>query len=300
MTVILLDPLRPTLVPLEAVEFLGGPVQYTVEVPVSVRWRIPGTLAPDAVDAVLISTDPRSEAVLARISNGENVIAAPSLPGDALLEAVDVMDRLWGFGGWEVTQSHDSLRPYLLEETYELLDAIGRSDAAEIKEELGDLLLQVLFHSRIAQAAGDFVVDDVAATLVAKLSHRSPHLGDTMVGPIDVAAQEKAWENQKASEKARRSCVDGIAMALPALALAEKVRSRSAKAGLPDDLVPETLKRVEIGLYGSAEEELRKAVLAFVADIRAAEDAAEAERGERRALFAKQWHRFWPTSEQNR
>lgn len=216
-----------------------------------------------------------------------------------LADAVEVMDRLWHFGGWERTQTHDSLRPYLLEETYELLDAIQHADAETIKEELGDLLLQVLFHSRIAEAAGEFTVDDVAAALVAKLVHRSPLLRESELGPDatveeKIAAQEHAWEERKSAEKARRSCLDGIAMAQPALALAEKVRSRSARAGLPDDLVPETLRIVHLGEPESAEERLRKATLAFAADIRAAEDSAESARGERLPLSPEDWRTYWP------
>ncbi|WP_040812538.1 MazG family protein [Nocardia concava] len=223
---------------------------------------------------------------------------------EALGEAVEVMDRLWSFGGWEVTQTHDSLRPYLLEETYELLDAIQAEDAETIKEELGDLLLQVLFHSRIAEAAGEFTVGEVAAALVAKLVHRSPHLighGDSGEYGIDpdaavadkIAAQEKAWEERKSAEKARRSCLDGIAMAQPALALAEKVRSRGIKAGLPEDLIPDDLRVVRLGGPDSAEERLRKATLEFAGRIRAAEDAAEFARGERRALDAADWRAYW-------
>ncbi|WP_227999245.1 MazG family protein [Nocardia australiensis] len=208
------------------------------------------------------------------------------------------MDRLWSFGGWEVTQTHDSLRPYLLEETYELLDAIGHNDAETIKEELGDLLLQVLFHSRIAQAAGEFTVDEVAAALVAKLVNRSPHLTDADFAPDatveeKIAAQEKAWEERKSAEKSRRSCLDGIAMAQPALALAEKIRDRSTRAGLPADLIPDTLRVVRLGGPDSAEERLRKATLAFAANIRAAEDAAEADRCERAPLAFADWQKYW-------
>ncbi|NNH70061.1 MazG family protein [Nocardia uniformis] len=218
---------------------------------------------------------------------------------EALAEAVDVMDRLWNFGGWEVTQSHDTLRPYLLEETYELLDAIGCNDAETIREELGDLLLQVLFHSRIAEAAGEFTLADVAATLVEKLTHRSPHLLDNTFGadatPEEkVAAQEQAWEERKNTEKSRRSCLDGIAMAQPALALAEKVLSRSRKAGLPDYLVPESLRVVHLEQGDSAEERLRKATLTFATDIRTAEDAAETARSTRLPLTAEDWTQFWP------
>ncbi|WP_067698010.1 MazG family protein [Nocardia jejuensis] len=218
---------------------------------------------------------------------------------EALGEAVDVMDRLWNFGGWEVTQTHDSLRPYLLEETYELLDAVQAQDAETIKEELGDLLLQVLFHSRIAEAAGEFTVADVAAALVAKLVNRSPHLTEADFGADaavedKIAAQERAWEERKSAEKARRSCLDGIAMAQPALALAEKVRSRSAKAGLPDSLVPDGLRAVRLGGPDSAEELLRKRTLLFAAAIREAEDAAERARGTRSPLSAADWIEFWP------
>ncbi|WUD69978.1 MazG family protein [Nocardia sp. NBC_00508] len=209
------------------------------------------------------------------------------------------MDRLWHFGGWEVTQTHDSLRPYLLEETYELLDAIQNDDAETIKEELGDLLLQVLFHSRIAQAAGEFTVDDVAAALVAKLVNRSPHLADSATDPDasveeKIAAQERAWEERKSAEKSRRSCLDGIAMAQPALALAEKIISRATKAGLPPDLIPEPLRIVHLGGAESAEERLRKATLDFAVAIRAAEDAAERARGVRLALPTDDWREFWP------
>ncbi|WP_433731531.1 MazG family protein [Nocardia sp. CA-129566] len=215
-----------------------------------------------------------------------------------LAGAVEVMDRLWKFGGWEVTQTHDSLRPYLLEETYELLDAIQHNDAETIKEELGDLLLQVLFHSRIAQAAGEFTVDDVAAALVAKLVNRSPHLADEPIDPAatvaeKIAAQEKAWDERKSAEKSRRSCLDGIAMAQPALALAEKIRSRSLKAGLPEDLIPAELRVIHLGGTDSAEERLRKATLTFASEIRAAEDAAEAARGERAPLSADDWYKYW-------
>ncbi|WP_280269506.1 MazG family protein [Nocardia wallacei] len=232
--------------------------------------------------------------------NGADPVAADSARlAHGLAEAVEVMDRLWSFGGWEVTQTHDSLRPYLLEETYELLDAIQHGEVDTIREELGDLLLQVLFHSRIAEAAGEFSVDDVAAALVAKLTHRSPHLLDGRIDPTasieeKIAAQESAWEERKSSEKARRSCLDGIAMAQPALALAEKVRTRSLKAGLPEDLIPDDLRVVHLGGPDSAEERLRKATVAFAARIRGAEDAAEAARGERRALTAADWRAHWP------
>ncbi|MFC8045581.1 MazG nucleotide pyrophosphohydrolase domain-containing protein [Nocardia sp. NPDC057353] len=207
------------------------------------------------------------------------------------------MDRLWRFGGWESTQTHDSLRPYLLEETYELLDAIQHGDVETIKEELGDLLLQVLFHARIAEAAGEFTVADVAAVLVAKLEHRSPHLAapDAFADvAARIAAQERAWEERKSAEKARRSCLDGIALAQPALALAEKVIARAGRAGFPDELVPEELRTVRLGGDESAEERLRKATLRFADTVRATEDAAERARGARLSLTADDWRAHWP------
>jgi XTP/dITP diphosphohydrolase len=205
------------------------------------------------------------------------------------------MDRLWSYGGWEVTQTHDSLRRYLLEETYELLDAIDAGDPVGLREELGDLLLQVLFHSRIAQesASDPFTVDDVARGLVAKLSLRSPHLTNGHTGPLDVAEQERAWEAAKAVEKARESCLDGIAMAQPALALAEKVVERATKAGLPAELVPDELRTVRIVVGENAEDTLRKAVLAFAARVRAAELAAQVNGIEPGRLDADGWARHW-------
>ncbi|MFF0816089.1 MazG family protein [Rhodococcus sp. NPDC003318] len=221
--------------------------------------------------------------------------AEPGRLGDGLVEAAEVMDRLWRFGGWEVTQTHDSLRRYLLEETYELLDAIDAGDPVGLREELGDLLLQVLFHSRIAQesATDPFTVDDVARGLVTKLAQRSPHLTNGHTGPIDVAEQERAWEVAKAAEKARASCLDGIAMAQPALALAEKVIERATKAGLPAELVPEELRVVRIGQGGNAEDRLRMAVLAFASRIRAAEAGAREAGAASGPLSAELWESYW-------
>ncbi|MDH6288666.1 MazG family protein [Rhodococcus opacus] len=288
MTVVLLDPLRPTTIPMEAVGVVGDGVEFTDEVPDGVRTLL--TEAPGA--AVLVSTDPDHPTVREWVASGSRVIAAPKVPGDNLVEAAEVMDRLWSYGGWEVTQTHRALSHYLVEETYEVLDAIESSEPADLREELGDLLLQVLFHSRIASASGNFDVDDVAATLVAKLVHRSPHLGEDVVGPIDIAEQERAWEIRKAAEKARSSCLDGVAMSQPAASLAAKVIARASKAGLPPELVP---VEIESGLVAEAEAEtrLRAAAQAFVTRIRAAENAARAQG--KSALGAADWARHWPS-----
>jgi XTP/dITP diphosphohydrolase len=153
-----------------------------------------------------------------------------------LLRAVAVMDRLRSPGGcpWDAAQSHRSLAKYLLEETYETLEAIETDDMALLREELGDLLLQVLFHARLAEelpAAQRFGIDDVAGDLVAKLVHRHPHVfADVPVA--DAAEVNENWERLKAVEKGRDSAVDGVPMGQPALALAAKLVSRAGRAGV--------------------------------------------------------------------
>jgi XTP/dITP diphosphohydrolase len=166
--------------------------------------------------------------------------------GEQLLAAVRVMDRLRSPGGcpWDAAQTHSSLAPYLLEETYETLEAIEQNDPTSLREELGDLLLQVLFHARLAEEAAEgerFGIDEVAGDLVAKLTRRHPHVfadaSGEPVTPAESAEQVASnWEQIKRVEKQRTSATDGIAMGQPALSLAAKLVSRSAKAGL--DLTP--------------------------------------------------------------
>ena len=154
---------------------------------------------------------------------------------EPLLRAVAVMDQLRSPGGcpWDAAQTHRSLAKYLIEETYETLEAIETDDMALLREELGVLLLQVLFHARLAEELPEgerFSIDDVASDLVAKLVHRHPHVfGDVKV---DGAAEvNENWERLKAAEKARASIVEGVPMGQPALALAAKLVSRAQRAG---------------------------------------------------------------------
>jgi XTP/dITP diphosphohydrolase len=145
------------------------------------------------------------------------------------------MDRLRSPGGcpWDAAQTHESLTRYLVEETYEVLEAIETGDAHLLREELGDLLLQVLFHARIAQEAATdaFDIDDVAQDLVDKLVRRHPHVFAS--APAASAAElDEVWEQQKAQEKGRRSAVDGVPLHQPALALAAKLVSRATRAGV--------------------------------------------------------------------
>ena len=156
-----------------------------------------------------------------------------------LQRAVEVMDRLRSPGGcpWDAAQTHESLTRYLVEETYEVIEAIDTGDRTLLREELGDLLLQVLFHARIAQEAGGpaaFGIDDVAADLVDKLVRRHPHVFEAAdgSGAVGLGELDDVWERQKAAEKGRRSAVDGVPLAQPALALAAKLLSRARRAGI--------------------------------------------------------------------
>ncbi len=299
MTVVLVDPRRPALVPVDAVAHLGGDVQYTEEMPVKVPWSLPGArsvlFGPPA--PVLLSSDPGHPEVRARLAAGEALIVAPAPhPGERLLDAVAVMDTLRTAGPWESEQTHESLRRYLLEETYELFDAVHGGDAGELRDELGDVLLQVLFHARIAQDAPEhpFGIDDVADALVRKLGNRVPAVlaGES----ITLADQLAQWEQRKATERApRESCVDGVPTAQPALALAQKVIARVTGAGVPADLIPVAVTTVTVGAEIDAENGLRSAVLHFMDAVRAAERAVATERGaslrSTAAVTADEWRR---------
>lgn len=159
----------------------------------------------------------------------------------SLQRVVEVMDRLRSPGGcpWDAAQTHQSLTRYLLEETYEVLEAIETGDLELLREELGDLLLQVLFHTRITlelPAAERFGIDEVAGDLVSKLVRRHPHVfadaAAGAAGQLDVVQLNEAWERQKAAEKARTSVTDGVPIAQPALALSAKLITRARRAGL--------------------------------------------------------------------
>jgi XTP/dITP diphosphohydrolase len=167
----------------------------------------------------------------------EIVHGSYDVPGARLIDLVRVMDRLRTNCPWDQEQTHESLARYLLEETYETLEAIDSGDYIHLREELGDLLLQVAFHARIAEEISEeddgFSIDDVAGTLVEKLIRRHPHVFADVTA-ADSAAVEANWETIKAAEKQRTSVLEGIPLALPALALADKVLGRAAKV-LPTD-----------------------------------------------------------------
>ncbi|MGH7046854.1 MAG: nucleoside triphosphate pyrophosphohydrolase [Stellaceae bacterium] len=139
---------------------------------------------------------------------------------------------------WDREQNFTTIAPYTIEEAYEVADAIARGDMAALKDELGDLLFQVVFHARIAEEAGHFSFDEVATAIVDKMVRRHPHVfGDAEIA--SAAAQTEAWEAQKAAERRAHaraaglpeSVLDGVALALPALLRAAKIQMRAARIG---------------------------------------------------------------------
>ena len=317
MTVVLLDPRRPLLIPVEAVRLLVGEVAYTEELPVAVPWSLPAAhpVHSDRGAPVLLSSDRDHPAVRERLAAGETVIAAPPARcGERLIDAVAIMDRLRTAGPWEGQQTHESLRRFLLEETYELFDAVRSGNADELREELGDVLLQVLFHARIAEEAptDPFTIDDVADTLIRKLVNRVPAV---LAGePISLEDQLVQWEERKASEKRvrnatlRPSILDDVPTGQPALALAQKVLHRVANAGLPPELIPADIATVSICAENDAEIDLRARVLGFIDDVRRAEEAIAAQRrnagqggaagldaAANTAVSGAEWRANWPS-----
>jgi XTP/dITP diphosphohydrolase len=228
----------------------------------------------------------------------------PAVPGARLLELVEVMDTLRVNCPWDARQTHASLTPYLLEETYEAVDALAAEDHAAVREELGDVLLQVMFHARVAQERTDgtgYDIDDVADAIISKLTRRHPHVfGDVTVSGPDEVSQN--WEVIKAAERAAAraktsaarepgdaaSVLEGVPLSQPALSLAAQLLRRAEKAGVPADLAEQPADQVagepevsEIGrqllaLVGRAraadldpELELRAAALAYAERVRA-------------------------------
>ncbi len=160
----------------------------------------------------------------------EVVYGSVDPPGARLLDVVAVMDRLRSEGGcpWDARQTHSSLMPYLLEEAYETYEALESGDLSHLREELGDLLLQIAFHARIASETG-WDIDDVAGDLVDKLVRRHPHV----FAGASADDLEGSWEALKAAEKGRTSVTEGIPLGQPGLSLAAKLQRRAEKLGVP-------------------------------------------------------------------
>ncbi len=153
----------------------------------------------------------------------------------AFNKLIKVMDRLRGDGGcpWDLEQTRQSLKPFLLEETYEVLEAIEEKDAEVLKEELGDVLFQVVFHARIAKEKGEFTIEDVLRELTDKMIRRHPHVfSNVKVGTAKEALVR--WEklkNQEVRNKKRKSVLEGVPKQLPALLRANQLQSRAARVG---------------------------------------------------------------------
>jgi NTP pyrophosphatase (non-canonical NTP hydrolase) len=332
-TVVVL-PVAGQVVPVAALPALRAAAQVFADATVPEKVALAAgavAVSPSGTDWVLLTTD------LSRAPEADEVIGAPQ--GTALLDAAAVMDRLRSPGGcpWDAEQTHASLLPYLVEECYELYQAIEDGDGAAVREELGDVLLQVLFHARVASEAESegaserapaseertelgsrpsdtefdgtsFDIDDVAADLVTKLVGRHPHVfagSDIRARErIDTAErQEHRWEELKRAEKQRDSSVDGVPLGQPAIALAAKLISRTARAGLPADLLPggtDTGSRLfadaaRAKLAGDdPEAALRIAARRFADDVRAAERSARDAGLDPHALDADAWRAHWP------
>lgn len=213
---------------------------------------------------------------------------APTTTHPRLEELIAVLEHLRAPGGcaWDRDQTHATLVQYLLEETYELVDAIEIGDDADLVEELGDVLYQVLFHSDIAAEEGRFTLDDVAAHMTAKMVSRHPHVFADAVADTPDAVTARWDELKKAEKPGRESVLDGIPQAMPALALAAKLVGRAEKVGLTPvaDAVPadeaalgDALLATVVGARAAgldAERALRDALRRLQDDIRAAERPA--------------------------
>jgi XTP/dITP diphosphohydrolase len=223
--------------------------------------RVPGTVVwlcdtGDIIDGAPSAADGGPEALAKALDELESIGATPAmagrvevlrgsadLPGGHLLRLVAVMDTLRIKCPWDARQTHESLAPHLLEESYEALEALESGDAHALREELGDVLLQVVFHARVAAERSDgtgYTVDDVADGIVTKLVRRHPHVfGDVTVSGADEV--KRNWDAIKAAERESAagvpgSALDGVPFGQPALALAAQLQRRAERAGVPADL----------------------------------------------------------------
>jgi len=222
--------------------------------------RLPGTVVwlcdTEGIGVAPGAADGGPEALAKALDELESAGAAPAiagraevlrgsadLPGGHLLRLVAVMDTLRIQCPWDARQTHESLAPHLLEESYEALEALESGDARALREELGDVLLQVVFHARVAAERSDgtgYTVDDVADGIVTKLVRRHPHVfGDVTVSGADEV--KRNWDAIKAAERESAagvpgSALDGVPFGQPALALAAQLQRRAERAGVPADL----------------------------------------------------------------
>lgn len=276
------------------------------------------------LSTVLASMSPAYDAEL------ELVFFAQQPPGAELLRLVEVMRRLRDPDGgcpWDLEQDHETLKGYLVEETYELLEAIDSGIDRDIAEELGDVLLQVVFHAQVGADRRAFAIDDVARGIADKLERRHPHV----FGDVDVDSAEQVqanWDEIKAQEKGRTGPFDGVPTGLPSAMLTQKLQRKAAKLGFdwPDaggaiDKVREELAEAlaaeddearfhEVGdllaasvalarhLDVDAEDALRQAALRFRDRFEHAHAAAAREAPDPRDLSFERWLALWEAAKQ--
>ncbi|MGI8797803.1 MAG: MazG family protein [Pseudonocardia sp.] len=312
-TVVLLSTRLGAVLPAEALPALRGADEVLAD------GSVPAELASLAGASVIAQLSPPTEAARVLLTTdpavaagAEHVITTPEPSGAAVLDAVAVMDTLRSPGGcpWDAEQTHTSLLPYLIEEAYELYGAVEDGDRTALREELGDVLLQVLFHARLAQEPADapFTIDEVAADLVEKLVARHPHVFADAEKITTAADQQHRWEELKRVEKRRQSSVDGVPLSQPSAALAAKLVSRARRAGWPPELLTDAAgpaagsagERLfalvaELKLAGvEPEGELRAAAHRYAAAVRATEQAARTAGEDSSQLSPEQWRRYWP------
>lgn len=211
---------------------------------------------------------------------------------EPLLEFADVIRLLRAECPWKAAQTHRSLARYLLEESHETLEALDTGDAALLREELGDLLLQVLLHTAIAEEQGEFTLDEVARDATAKMVRRNPHVFGEADSDLTPEQVNEEWERRKATEKSQRSSVlDGLPPTLPALLLADKVLDRLARAGRRGDRSPgQTQSMTSAGEEpaGTTEAQVGDRLLDLVAEARSSGvDPEQALRDAVRRLVAQ-------------
>lgn len=195
--------------------------------------------------------------------------------GEGLIRLIEVMDQLRSPGGcpWDAEQTHQSLVQYLIEETYETVDAIDTGTRDDLLEELGDLLLQVYFHARIAEERADepFTIDDVAHGIANKLVRRHPHVfpdaDGNLTSAADAAVVEAKWQELKNAEKSRTSVTDGVPVSLPAMTQASKLLQRLKNASATAPLSMDAVEAVEDALANGVDP--GQLMIALVAKLRA-------------------------------
>lgn len=310
--VLKLSPRLGAVLPAATVRLLrdGAALQADTDVPVELARACgadPVDPAGQAVRGLLLTMDPDTGIAARWVAAGATVLSTPEPAGAALLDAVAVMDRLRSPGGcpWDAEQTHCSLMPYLIEEAYELYQALEDSDSEALREELGDVLLQVLFHARIAREAPEgFDIDAVATGLVAKLVTRHPHVFAGGEQVHTAAEQQIHWERLKRAHMRRESSLDGVALSQPAVALAAKLVSRARQAAFPLDLLPGAEGGHGAALFALSaaatlagedpEAALRRVARRFAEDVRAAECSAQAAGLDTGQLTTAQWRQHWP------